>query len=263
MRKLWLIKSRLAFLMRSKSRYDIHSPFVYEVVNDVLRDNTKYEDYVELHNLKKKQAKREDFIETVDFGVRAGNTEYKVLMVPRGRMVRERTTGNKRLRLLYRLSRHFKPEIILELGTGAGMSAAYLMKGFPDAKMITLEGCASLADFAEESFKKLKLKNIEIVSGHFDVTLNDIVKQENKLDLVFFDGNHRKEPTVRYFDTCLEKAHEGTVFVFDDIHWSPGMEEAWKIIKANDQVSVTIDLFWMGLVFFKKGIAKQDFLIRF
>jgi predicted O-methyltransferase YrrM len=83
-----------------------------------------------------------------------------------------------------------------------------------------------------------------------------------KLDLVFFDGNHQKVPTLDYFHHCLTKAHENSIFIFDDIHWSSEMDEAWQQIQGHEQVSLTIDLFQFGLVFFRKGIAKQHFTLR-
>jgi hypothetical protein len=41
------------------------------------------------------------------------------------------------------------------------------------------------------------------------------------------------------------------------------MEEAWAAIKADNMVKVTIDMFHMGIVFFKKELTKQHFNIRF
>lgn len=263
MKKLWLIRSYLIYYFKSTTRYKIHSPFVYELVTKVLRDKTKYDDCVSLREVTKKQSKREDVIETVDFGASSGGYGYKTTMVPKGKIVKQRTSGNAQLKLLYRLSKFLKPAVILEFGTAAGISAAYMKKGYPSTKLITLEGCASLADFAESTFQKLHIKGIEVISGNFDITLSDVLKHEKKLDMVFFDGNHRKEPTLRYFESCLENTDENSLFVFDDIHWSSGMEEAWEAIKANPKVSITIDLFYLGLVFFKKGVAKQDFIIRY
>ncbi len=263
MRKLYLIISYIKYLFRAKTKYKIHSPFVYELVTKVLNDKTKYDDYAFLRDIKRKQSKREDLIETVDFGVDSGGFGYKTSMVPKGRIVKQRTSGNTQLKLLYRLSKYLKPKVILEFGTAAGISAAYMKKGNPAANLVTLEGCASLADFAESTFQKLHLKDIEVISGNFDITLNEVLNRLGNLDMVFFDGNHRKEPTLRYFESCLAHANENSLFVFDDIHWSSGMDEAWKAIKANDKVSITIDLFWLGLVFFKKGVSKQDFIIKY
>jgi predicted O-methyltransferase YrrM len=109
----------------------------------------------------------------------------------------------------------------------------------------------------------MQIRNIEVANGNFDVMLDDVLKKFDQLDFVFFDGNHRKEPTLNYFNHCIEKAHENTVFIFDDIHWSDGMEAAWNSIKADDRVSITVDIFWFGLVFFKKGVAKQNFIVKY
>ena len=263
MKKLYLIRSYLVYLSKAKTRYKIHSPFVYELVSKVLRDKTKYDDCAMLRELTKKQAQRTDLIETVDFGSGSGGYTYTTSMLPKGKIVKQRTSGKAQLKLLYKLSKFLKPDVILEFGTAAGISAAYLKKGNPPAKLITLEGCASLADFAESTFQKAHIHGIEVISGNFDITLGDVLNRDLKLDMVFFDGNHRKEPTLRYFEACLENADENSLFIFDDIHWSSGMEEAWETIKANNKVSITIDLFWLGLVFFKKGVAKQDFIIRY
>ncbi|MCF6170899.1 MAG: class I SAM-dependent methyltransferase [Bacteroidales bacterium] len=262
MKKLRLIKAYLKYLLKAKTKYVIHSPFVFELLTKVLHDKTRYEDYALLEEVKRTQSERKDPIETVDFGSSAGKAGYRTLIIRRGKIVKQRSSGKPQLELLYRLSRFLNPETILEFGTAAGISAAYMKKAAPAAKLITLEGCANLADFAEDTFAKLNLKNIEVVSGNFDVSLKDVLNSEKKLDLVFFDGNHRKEPTISYFNSCLKLAHENSVFVFDDIHWSPEMEEAWAAIRASEEVSITIDLFWMGLVFFKKGIVKQDFIIK-
>ena len=89
------------------------------------------------------------------------------------------------------------------------------------------------------------------------------LSKTNQLDYVFFDGNHRQEPTQRYFDWCLTKAHSHSVFVFDDIHWSEGMQEAWEIIKMDEQVTCSIDLFFLGIVFFKPEMVKQDFILKY
>jgi predicted O-methyltransferase YrrM len=79
---------------------------------------------------------------------------------------------------------------------------------------------------------------------------------------VFVDGNHQKEATLRYFKLCLPKVHENSLLIFDDIYWSRGMKEAWNEIKAHPEVTVTVDLFWIGLVYFRKGQVKEDFVIK-
>ncbi len=81
-------------------------------------------------------------------------------------------------------------------------------------------------------------------------------------DLIYFDGNHQKEASLHYFEKLLPLAHNDSVFIFDDIHWSREMEEAWEEIKAHPRVRVSIDTFYWGLVFFRIEQEKEHFTIR-
>jgi len=248
---------------KAKNRFKIHSPFVYGFLENVFRDQTYYDDFKLLDEIYQEQKHSDRLIETIDFGAKASGKEYKEYVIKLGELVRKRSHPLKHLHIFYNLSRYVKPENILEFGTAAGIGTLYLKKPLPASKMVTMEGCATLASVAEENFKKAALENVEIIQGNFDVVLDDVLKKFDKLDFVFFDGNHRKEPTLEYFNKCMEKIHPETVFLFDDIHWSKGMNQAWEKIKADERVSVTMDVFWSGLVFFRKGIAKQDFVVKF
>ena len=41
------------------------------------------------------------------------------------------------------------------------------------------------------------------------------------------------------------------------------MEEAWNEIKNHEKVRVSIDLFKMGLIFFKKELSYEQYVIKF
>jgi predicted O-methyltransferase YrrM len=261
MKKIWRTFSYLNYRRKAKTRFSIHSPFVYDLVEKVFRDKKRYKEYRELNKLRHRFLNRTDKVEMTDFGAASGNKEYVVRLKTIGKVVRQAGHSKKQLELLFRLSRYLKPDTILEFGTSAGLSASYLSKGYPEAKLITMEGSMGLATIASESFEKRGL-HIELEVGEFDAILDNILKNIERLDLVFFDGNHRKKATLRYFKKCLTKAHESSIFLFDDIHWSRGMNKAWKKIKSDKRVSLSIDLYWLGLVFFRKGVAKQDFIIR-
>jgi len=149
------------------------------------------------------------------------------------------------------------------LGTSLGISSAYLASGNPNGKLLTIEGASSISAVANKNFQSLGLTNIELLTGNFDIILPDILKASVP-DFVFIDGNHRKEPTLDYFHQLLKKAGESSIFIFDDIHWSREMEAAWHEIKNHSSVMLTVDLFFIGLVFFRPEFkVKQDFIIRF
>jgi predicted O-methyltransferase YrrM len=127
-----------------------------------------------------------------------------------------------------------------------------------------MEGAAAVAAVAKRNFKALGINNIQIVEGNFDNTLPKVLQTAPQVDLAFVDGNHRKQPTIDYFNLLLQKCNEGSILIFDDIHWSAEMEEAWAAIQAHPQVTLTIDLFFIGLVFFRKEQkVKQHFIVRF
>ncbi len=248
--------------INASTRYKIHSQFVFDFINNILRDKTDYADYSRLWEQRNEIASSTNPVETVDFGVGAGKKAYSTKIIKLGKIVRLRSPSRSVLKLLYRITKYYKPENILELGTSAGISSIYIKSGNPLSNMITMEGCANLASGANDSFSKLGLSNIDIIIGNFDNTLEDTLKKMKKVDFVFFDGNHREEPTLRYFEQCVQFTNENSIFVVDDIHWSTGMENAWNRIKKDNRVSVTIDLFWFGIVFFREGIEKQDFVLN-
>jgi predicted O-methyltransferase YrrM len=263
MRKMWFrSKSYLRYLLRRKNKYAIHSPFVFEFINAILSDNTRYAAYDVMRINRKEMFSRSEVIETTDFGANAGSNEGVTYAICAGSLARQRSNRVWVYELLYRLVHHYKPVTIVEMGTSVGFSSMALALGNPMGKVVTLEGCSKVAAIARHCFAKLAIENIEVVTGNFDQTLPQILEENKRVDLVFFDGNHRKEPTLAYFSSCLEKAHEHSIFIFDDIHWSPGMEEAWQELIHHQSVTVSIDLYQLGLIFFRKGISKQHFTLK-
>jgi predicted O-methyltransferase YrrM len=153
--------------------------------------------------------------------------------------------------------------MILELGTSLGLSTAYLAAAAPAAKLYTIEGSPAIAKKAKANLDDLHL-DVHLLSGNFDTVLPLLLADIPPPGLVFIDGNHRLEPTLRYFHLLMQYASRPAILIFDDIHWSAEMEQAWAEIKADPRVGVTIDLFFLGFVFLREEFkVKQDFIIRF
>lgn len=247
--------------LKAKSRHGVHSPFVYRLVDKVIYDFKRKNVYTETENLRKALLNDDRIITITDLGAGShvnNNRTKKVSDIARNALKPPALA-----QLLYRLAAFQQPQNIIELGTCLGITTVYLQRAAPQAKIFTLEGCPETAGIAAETFAKAGLNHIAQITGNFDDTLPDVIAAQEKLDFVFVDGNHQKAATLKYFEWCLPKVHEDTLLIFDDIYWSEGMKEAWSAIKADPSVSVTVDLFWIGLVFFKSGQAKEDFLIRF
>lgn len=252
------------FLSASNSKgHGVHSPFVFDLITKVFNDQKKYPEYESIEQLRKELLSNKTEIEVQDFG--AGSAKG----LTKKRTVQQIASSSlkkpKYAQLMYRLANYFQPKTILELGTSLGITAAYLAAAKKDARVITMEGAAAIAAIAQQHFQQLGLSNIEIVQGNFDETLASALQQfSSPVDFVFIDGNHRKEPTLRYFNQLLQQSTADTVFIFDDIHWSRDMEEAWEEVKAHSSVTLTIDLFFIGLVFLRKEQKeKEHFVIGF
>lgn len=262
--KFQLTYKFLRFYLKASSGkgHGIHSPFVFEFINKILNDRKKYPVYKEVEMLRKKLLADKTLLSIEDFG--AGSSSSKSNRRTVASIAKNAVKPKKFGQLLYRMVQYYKPDTIIELGTSLGITTCYLASDNSSAKIITLEGAEAILQVATKNFHLLKLKNIELIKGNFDVTLQSILTDESSIDFVFIDGNHRYAPTISYFNQLLCKSNSSTIFVFDDIHWSREMEQAWNEIKNNSSVTCTIDLFFIGLVFFKKEIKeKQHFSIRF
>ncbi|WP_432712012.1 O-methyltransferase [Pedobacter sp.] len=245
----------------AKSRHGTHSPFVYQLTDEVIYDFNSNNDYIGIEEQRKKLYHDDTVIQVTDLGAGSHlnkNREKKVRQIAKNALKTPRLA-----QLIYRLAKANKPASIIELGTCLGLTTAYLAKACPQAHVLTVEGCPQTAAVAAQNFKALQLSNVELQVGNFDELLPVIIEAQPQIDFVYIDGNHRKEATLNYFKWCLPKVGEHSLLIFDDIYWSKGMKEAWEEIKAHPQVTVTIDLFWIGLVYFKKGQAKEHFKIKY
>jgi predicted O-methyltransferase YrrM len=245
----------------AKSRHGTHSPFVYQLADEVIYDFNDKSEYKNIELQRKKLYNDDSIITVTDLG--AGSHLNKNRTKKVSQIAKNALKSPRLAQLIYRLSKHTNPKIAIELGTCLGITSAYLSKASPEAEIITIEGCPQTAAVAKNNFNELDLANIELHVGNFDLILPDIIEKQSTLDLVYIDGNHRKDATLNYFKWCLPKVTENSLLIFDDIYWSDGMKEAWEEIKNHPDVTVTVDLFWIGLVYFRKGQAKEHFKLKF
>lgn len=240
----------------------MHSPFVFEFITKVLNDKTKYEAYEQVENLRQQLAGNQTLLTVEDFG--AGSTIDKTNQRTIASIARNAAKPARYGQLLYRMVKHYQPHTILELGTSLGITTSYLSLAKPDAELITMEGAPAIAETARKNFQTFKLQNIIIHEGNFDHTLQSVIPKLPVINFAFVDGNHRREPTEKYFNQLLSAINNDSILIFDDIHWSQGMEQAWDTIQRHPSVRCTIDLFFIGIVLFRQEFKeKQHFSIRF
>jgi predicted O-methyltransferase YrrM len=242
--------------------HGVHSPFVFEFIIKVLNDKRSFDCFPSIEALRSELKNNDSEIDVPDFGAGSRmqlDNKRKISAIAQSSL-----KPKKYSRLLFHIVEYYKPAIVVELGTSLGITTSYLACANPQASVITMEGAPEVAAIAANNFKRFDLSNIKIVEGNFDETLPSVVKELSAVDLAFVDGNHRKEPTLNYFYQLINVSKPSTIFIFDDIHWSKEMEEAWNEIKQHPLVTLTIDLFFIGLVFLRtEQKIKQDFVIRY
>lgn len=254
------LKSYLHFLWYSKNEHAVHSPFVFNLITKCFYDKAKHTDYALLNQYRTSLLANKNAIEMTDFG--AGSRVFKSNTRSINQIVATAGISKKRAQLLYRITHYFEPNSILELGTSVGLATASLALGNKKAQITTLEGCPETGKIAQKQFKDFQFNHIEAITTRFEAFLHEDQLGDKKYDLIYFDGNHAKEATVRYFEQLLPTTHNETIWIFDDIHWSKAMQEAWEMIKNHPEVKVTIDTHQWGLVFFRKEQVKEHFVIR-
>lgn len=261
--KLFALKAYLRFIKEAGNRHSLHSPFVYEFADKVIYSKLIPPEVETIEALRKTLINRKQVVEITDFGSGAGKKKFVHRFERVSDIATRSSISRKHGRLLFAMVQYFKPAMIIELGTSLGLGTLYLALAAPDTEVETIEGCTTISSLANENFALSGSRNITQHIGSFDVILPGILPRIKLPCMVYIDGNHTYAATIKHFEMLAEVMDEHSILIFDDIHWSEGMERAWNEIKASEKVTITIDLFRFGIVFFRKGIIKQNFVLKY
>lgn len=239
----------------------MHSPLVYGLANALFKDDRWFYAFRDIEAIRSNMLKSSVALDIADYGSGSIGLAPIQRRVSLRRMARVAASSPAQGRRLFRLALWARPERMLELGTSVGIGAMYLASAARQARFITLEGSETCAHVARANLGILSLNHqVEVIDGVFQETLQQALTDLEQIDLAFFDGHHRKMPTLEYFEEVLRFTHDRSILVFDDIYWSPEMTVAWERIQQHPRVTLTVDLFDLGLVFLNPDIkVKQHF----
>lgn len=257
---LHVIISYLKFLWNSKNEHGVHSPFVFNLVTKCFYDKKKYYEYSILKNYRKSLLENKDFIEITDFG--AGSKVFKSNKRQISKIAKTAGITRKRAKLLFRIVNYFQPSTILEIETSLGLATTALSLGNKNATIITLEDCPNTIHQCQLQLQKFNINNVDLVVEEFSEYFKKANRKPQTQDLIYFNGNHSKKITLDYFELLSDTTTNDSVWIFSNIHQSKEMEKTWENIKTHPKVTVTIDTFQWGLVFFRKEQEKEHFVIR-
>jgi predicted O-methyltransferase YrrM len=254
-----LFKSYLKFIWNSTNAHGVHSPFVFNLVQKCFYDKINYSEYSVLEKYRNSLLQNKNIIEVTDFG--AGSRVFKSNSRAISDIAKNAGISKERAKLLFRIVNYFQPKSILEIGTSLGLATSAL--ALNDFSVVTtLEGCPNTMKQCQLQLQKFNINNVTGITGEFSKQLTTYNLQPTTYNLIYFDGNHSKKATLEYFELLLPTIDNETVWIFDDIHWSQEMEEAWELIKKHPKVTVTVDTFQWGIVFFRSEQVKEDFIVR-
>lgn len=245
------------FYRKAYTLYDIHSPFVAGFVQEVLEDNRTY--YAFPAMVSHRKALLDDSSQlpiTQDYG--AGSQVTTATQRGVAELVRTAAISHRTGKLLFRLIRWWQPQSMIELGTSLGLSAMYQSAAAPSVPFHTVEGNPATARFAQRQLQLTGLPHIHLHHQSFSDFLAQWFKQQPRLDYLFLDGDHTLEGTLNYLQQCLPFVHDRSVIVLADIHWSADMERAWQAAQQMQAVTLSIDLFEIGILFFRPEIRQRQ-----
>lgn len=253
-----LTKAFFNFLWHSKNEHGVHSPFVFSLLTQCFYDRTNYSEYNAIRTFRRALFSDSRQIKVTDFG--AGSRVFRSDERKVSDIAKNAGISFSRAKMLFRLMRYLGVTEALEIGTSVGLGTQAMALGAPNAKITTLEGCPETARIATEILSVYK--NAEVRIGEFSETIPLWRPETQGFKLVYFDGNHSRAATLHYVTLLLPLADERTVWIFDDIHWSEEMTQAWRHICAKDRITVSLDLFRWGVVFFRPKQTKEHFVLR-
>jgi len=241
------------YFSAKRKGHSVHSPFAYQLCEEVFYNNNQFYDFEKFNKIRNELLNNKTWVTVQDFG--AGSKKFNSDKRRVDRIARAGISTAKQSELLYKLINFLKPETIVELGTSLGLNTMYLAST-GKTKVYTIEGSPVLSKFAKQLAEQQKIYNCQFIEGKFDEEFPELLNKINQLDLLYIDGNHTYEATMNYFDLALKKKNNRSVFIFDDIYWSEGMTKAWEEIKKNPEVTLSIDTFNFGIIFFREEIKE-------
>ncbi len=251
------LRAYARFLLRAGNAHTLHSPFAFHLYNEVLTADKQYYAFDQLEALRQVLQRNGHTLTVQDHGADPVQTRTRRVR----EMARTSLLPPRQAQILFRLADFLRARTIVELGTSLGLTTLYLATARPHAHIQTFEGCPATAALAQQHFAAFGFPDLSPVVGPLDQTLPAVLPTLDRLDLVFFDAHHRYAPTLCFFEQCLPLAHRDSVFVLHDLYWSPEMTRAWRTLCAHPAITLSLDLFHLGLLFFRPQ-AKEHFSLR-
>ena len=244
--------------IRYRHGFGVHSPFVFSLITKVIEEKCSYYSFHDIELIRKQLLFRD---EPITYPDRKHNGKIRRRTI--GEVVRREAIKPKHGALLFRLTNYFKPQNILQLGPAMGLSTLYLTSYTSGLNCTALENVPEFVPIAQISFEKAARNPIDLRVGNYKELLPRALEDMGKVDLVFLNTTYEQQNNLWLFIECLKHVHDDTILVFEGIKTSHRMRNFWKKVCAHPAVTVTIDLYSMGIVFFNPKLHKRNYIVYF
>ena len=259
--KIYQAQAYFKYWLLAVDEHALQPPFVYQLYTQTIKPDKPKAVFRQIERQREQLLHSPESVTVTDLG--AGSSMSSSRKRPLSQLARHSLSSARFSRLFYRLIRRQQAKNILELGTSLGINTLYLSTAAPLGKVYTLEGCPQTAGIARKLFTEWPQKNIFLRQGNINETLPQLLDELPCIDAAYLDANHTYEASMRYFALLLPKVHANSFLVIDDIYWSRGMQQAWQEMQQHPQVSLSLDLYDAGLLFFRPGMQKADYVLSY
>lgn len=246
----------MVYWLKNKNEHGIQASFLFHLYTELYKTKKEYYIFQEIEQERLRLINSNESVLFTDLGT--GND--RPLLISK---IAKSTLSDKKISsFLFRVINHFDFTQVIELGTSLGINTCYLASANTKAKITTFEGCPNIQKIAKETAHNLSIKNIDFILGDINQTLSQQLLKTKKIDLFYIDANHTYEATMNYYNMCFPFFHQNTIVILDDINWSIGMDKAWNEIKNSKAVTISINLFRTGILFYNNDLQKEEFYLR-
>lgn len=268
MNNLKLLKHYFQWAFKAKNLHGVHSPFLYDFMRNCLYKDEIKPEFQRIEAIRKKLLNDKKNLSYTDHGagnrIKSGHINANNPITRSvAQIARSSLKPPKTCRLFSRIPAYFDFQNVLEMGTSFGITTSYISCAKDNIAIETIEGAAPIAQIARKTFSDLGFTHIKLREGLFDHVLPQLLRENPCFDMVYIDGDHKGESLLRYFSHIVKHIHGDSVVIVDDIRWSVSMHNAWLRIIAENEITLSVDLFDCGLLFFKENLSKEHYAIKF
>lgn len=205
--------------------HGIHSPFAFDLITSVLYGRYHY-------------------------------YAYEELCKARGRIPGNLPRYPKRVdEMLFRLVNRFQPKLVVEVGTGSGLSIRYMAAAKRNARYMAMGGehDEAVAALLKEAGVEYRHSADKALIADF----KDWMRNISSVDLLHIAHTPMYEAV---FEETLKHVSSRSLVIVEGIYESKARQAWWKRVVADSRTRVTFDLYEIGLVFFDTSRPKQHYI---